>query len=556
MTTVNSKPKVYAPVAVSDNARVVLERRYLAKDEAGQVIETPEELFARVAHNVAQAELLYQPLEDADAVARWEERFYRVMADLSFMPNSPTLMNAGRELQQLSACFVLPVADSIDGIFESVKHTALIHKSGGGTGFAFSRVRPEGDRVKSTMGVASGPVSFLKIFDCATEQIKQGGTRRGANMGILAVDHPDIEKFIAMKGDMVTLTNFNISVAATEQFMEAVAKGEELELVNPRTGQVVARKDARQMFDTMVQNAWRNGDPGLIFIDRINGSESNPVPKYGRIEATNPCGEEPLFPYESCNLGSINLAKFVRRGNSRIAPANQIDWQRLGQVVTTCVRFLDNVIDMNRYPIPQIEEMSKKMRRIGLGVMGFADLLFQLRIPYDSEEGLKLGEEVMAFIQRTANEASLRLAEERGVYPAWEDSIHKEVGAHGHAPLRYRNCNRTVIAPTGTISIIADCSSGIEPLFALAFTRTHYLDAKDPSAGTQLIEVNEAFQRVAKEEGFYSDELIEYLAEGSHLAERPEVPEWVKKVFVTAHDITPEWHVRMQAAFQRHTDNA
>ncbi len=542
----NNHVKVRPPVAVSNNSRVVLERRYLKKNDDGEAIETPEELFGRVANNIAQAERRYAGQDPEHAADQWEDRFYRIMASMEFMPNSPTLMNAGRDLQQLSACFVLPVDDSIEGIFESIKHTALIHKSGGGTGFSFSRVRPEGDRVKSTMGVASGPVSFLKIFDCATEQIKQGGTRRGANMGILAVDHPDVESFITMKSDMVTLTNFNISVAVTEEFMQAVERGESYALRSPRTGEPVGTRDAREMFDRMVTNAWRNGDPGLIFIDRINASESNPTPKYGRIEATNPCGEEPLFPYESCNLGSINLAMFVKEVDGK----KTIDYAHLGEVVDVTVRFLDNVIDMNRYPIPQIQEWSHKMRRIGLGVMGFADLLFQLKVPYNSEEGVRLGQEVMGFIQQRSNQASIALAAERNVYPAWEDSIHKDAG------LRYRNCNRTVIAPTGTISIIADCSSGIEPIFALAFVRQHFLDPKDPSKRTQLTDVNDYFLRVAKEEGFHSEELMQYLAEGGKLADRPEVPEWVKQVYVTAHDISPEWHVRMQAAFQRHTDNA
>ena len=479
------------PVALSENARVVLERRYLARDDSGRSIETPEGMFGRVAANVAQAELKYTPLGDPQDVALWEERFYNLMADLDFLPNSPTLMNAGRDLQQLSACFVLPITDSIEGIFESIKHTALIHKSGGGTGFSFSRLRPEGDRVQTTMGVASGPVSFMKVFDSATEAIKQGGTRRGANMAILSVTHPDIDKFITMKSDMHTLTNFNISVAVTEPFMEAVEKNEDYDLVNPHSGRVVGKRNARRIFQIMIENAWKNGDPGIVFIDRIN--RDNPTPQLGQIEATNPCGEQPLLPYESCNLGSINLSRFVKDGT--------IDWERLGETVPLCIRFLDNVIDQNAYPIPQIEEATKLTRKVGLGVMGFHDLLLQLRIPYNSEEALKLGEQLMEFIQKKANEASLALGQQRGAFPAWEGSIYDRDGRTDGPSGRYRNATRTTIAPTGTLSIIADCSSGIEPLYALAFTRTHYLDAKDPSTGTHLIEVNDAFRRLAKEEG-------------------------------------------------------
>jgi len=532
-----------AEIALSDNARVVLERRYLAKDEQGRPAETPEEMFRRVAHNVAQAELLYQPLEDPGRAAYWEEQFFQLMAGLEFLPNSPTLMNAGRELQQLAACFVLPVEDSIEGIFDAIKHTAIIHKTGGGTGFSFSRLRPEGDRVRTTMGVASGPVSFLKVFDAATEAIKQGGTRRGANMGILDVTHPDIEKFITLKADLRTLTNFNISVAVTDEFMRAVEEDREYELINPRTGQAVGRRRARHIFDLMVENAWLSGDPGLVFLDRINAD--NPTPHLGKIEATNPCGEQPLLPYESCTLGSINLAKFVRQDGER----PHLDWERLARVVPIVVRFLDDVIDMNRYPIPQIEEATRRTRKIGLGVMGWADLLLQLGIPYDSEEALALAEEVMRFVQEKANEASLALGEERGPYPAWEGSRH-------YPKFPYRNATRTTIAPTGTISIIADCSSGIEPLFSLAFFRHHYLDPSDPTRLTRLREVNKHFLAVAQREGFYSEELLDYLAAGGRLRHRPEVPDWAKRVFVTAHDIAPEWHVRMQAAFQRHTDNA
>ena len=541
---------------LSDNARIVLERRYLAKDSSGAPVETPEELFRRVAHNIAQGELLHNP-ENVDNAAlqirarEWEERFLTLMERLDFLPNSPTLMNAGRELQQLSACFVLPVPDSIQGIFEAIRETAIIHQSGGGTGFSFSRLRPRGDRVRSTMGVASGPVSFLKVFDAATEAIKQGGTRRGANMGILAVDHPDIEEFIALKSDMRTLTNFNISVAVTEAFMQAVERDEEYDLVNPKDGTITGRKRARHIFDMLVSNAWRNGDPGVVFIDRIN--RDNPTPQLGRIESVNPCGEQPLLPYESCNLGSLNLARFVLRDGERL----RLDWERLAQVIPQCVRFLDDVIDMNRYPIPQIDEATKATRKIGLGVMGWHDTLMQLRIAYDSDEALALGEEVMSFLQAKSNDASLQLARERGVFGAWKGLTYEP-----DAP--YRNATRTTVAPTGTISIIADASSGIEPAFALAFKRQHYLDPDDPAKLTTLREANRYFVEAAREGGFYSEELMEHVAAGGTLAEwndrqldnAQRVPEWALSVFTTAHEISPEWHVRMQAAFQRHTDNA
>ncbi len=537
------QPSGRAKIPLSDNARVVLERRYLAKDAEGRPAETPEEMFRRVARNIAQAELLYEPPEGSDSAAHWEERFYQLMARLEFLPNSPTLMNAGRDLQQLSACFVLPVPDSIEGIFQAIKDTARIHQSGGGTGFAFSRLRPEGDRVQSTMGVASGPVSFLRVFDAATEAIKQGGTRRGANMGILAVTHPDIEQFIALKSDMRTLTNFNISVAVSEEFMRAVEDDAEYELINPRSGEVAGRRRARHIFDMLVANAWRNGDPGIVFIDRIN--RDNPTPNLGDIEATNPCGEQPLLPYESCVLGSLNLARFAKGGNTK----RRLDWRRLAEVIPQCVRFLDDIIDVNRYPIPEIEEATRLTRKIGLGVMGWHDTLVQLRIPYDSEEALALGEEVMRFVQEKANEASLTLGQERGPFPAFERSRYDP-----DSP--YRNSTRTTVAPTGTLSIIADCSSGVEPLFALAFTRQHYLDAKDPGKLSQLTEANRHFVQAAKAERFHSSDLMDHLAAGGSLHDRPEAPEWAKRVFVTAHEITPEWHVRMQAAFQRHTDNA
>lgn len=551
--------------SLSDNARVVLERRYLAKDARGKLIETPEQLFRRVAHNVALAEAKFvAPAQSEAVVARYEARFYELMTSLRFLPNSPTLGNAGRAMQQLSACFVLPVEDSMERIFESLKDTALIHQSGGGTGFAFSRLRPAGDIVASTGGVASGPVSFMRVYDAATESIKQGGTRRGANMAILSVDHPDIEAFIHVKSDMTALQNFNISVAVTERFMKAVERGESYELINPRTRKVARTADARSVFRQIVENAWKNGDPGLVFLDRVN--RDNPTPQLGRIEATNPCGEQPLLPYESCNLGSINLARFVtaaataaprgRNGSAAAAHAPALDWDALAEAIPHCVRFLDDVIEQNRYPIPQIDEMTKRTRKIGLGVMGWADLLFLLRIRYDSDEAIELAGRVMSFIRERADGASGVLADERGVFPAWHGSIYDPASGDSRGGPRYRNATRTTVAPTGTLSIIADCSGGIEPAFALAFMRQHYLDRKDPSKATRLPDVNATFRATAEREGFYSDGLIAHLAEGGALADRGDVPDWAKDIFRTSHDIDPDWHVKMQAAFQRHTDNA
>ncbi|MCC6960510.1 MAG: vitamin B12-dependent ribonucleotide reductase [Dehalococcoidia bacterium] len=538
----------FQPRELSENAKVVIERRIARRNEGGDAVESPEQVFRRVAGNLAEAELRFGGTEGDRAAA--EESFYRLMASLDFLPNSPTLVNAGRELQQLSACFVLPVEDSIEGIFEAIKHTAIIHKSGGGTGFAFSRLRPANDRVQSTMGVASGPVSFMRVFDSATEAIKQGGTRRGANMGILRVDHPDIDEFIAMKADMTTLQNFNISVAVTEPFMNAVESGGTFDIINPTNGQVVGKRDAREVWEKMFANAWKNGDPGVVFIDRINGGRANPVPKRGPVESTNPCGEQPLYPYDSCNLGSINLGHFTKG-----APGQKtIDFEALGTVVRRTVHMLDNVIEMNNYPIPEIAETSHAIRRIGLGVMGWADMLIELRIPYGSEQALATARGVMAHIQREADAASEQLARVRGSFPEWNESIYGPGGKEGPRPMR--NSTRSTIAPTGTLSIIANCSGGIEPVFSLAFIRSHYLDKDDPTKRTELAEVNEQFEAVAKAEGFYSDELIRFLAEGGHLEERPEVPQWVKETFVTAHDIAPEWHVRMQAAFQEFTDNA
>jgi len=522
-------------IKLSPNALRVLEKRYLKKDPEGRVVETPEEMFRRVAHSIASAELAYD--SQADVAAR-EEEFFKLMTNLEFLPNSPTLMNAGRELGQLSACFVLPIEDSMESIFEAVKQTALIHKSGGGTGFSFSRLRPENDRVGSTGGVASGPVSFLRAFDTATDVIKQGGMRRGANMAILNVDHPDILKFIAAKENTTNFSNFNLSVAVTEDFMKAVEQGSDYELINPRTKQVVEKLNARYVFDQIVQMAWKTGDPGIIFLDRIN--KDNPTPKLGVIESTNPCGEQPLLPYESCNLGSINLSKMLRQQKGKVG----IDYPKLASTVKLVVRFLDNVIEVNKFPAPQIKKMTKATRKIGLGVMGFADLLICLGIPYDSEQALETAEKVMSFITEEANAASIELAKERGGFPAFEGSIYDVPGGP-----RLRNASRTTIAPTGTLSIIANCSSGIEPLFALSYLRTIL-------EGEHLVEVNPYFEKVAKKEGFYSEELMKELAAKGSARGMENVPQGVQQLFVTAHDITPQWHVKMQAAFQKFTDNA
>jgi len=526
-------------VQSTPNAMTVLKKRYLKKDQNGQVSETPEEMFKRVANNIAYADNLYKTLYHQEVdVEQTAKEFYEMMSNFEFLPNSPTLMNAGKELQQLSACFVLPVDDDMSGIFEAIKDTALIHQSGGGTGFSFARLRPKGDIVKTTGGIASGPVSFMNVFNAATEAVKQGGTRRGANMGILRIDHPDILEFITAKENEGELNNFNISVALTDIFMKAVEKDKEYELINPRTKLVYGKLNARKVFNLIVTMAWKNGEPGIIFIDEIN--KFNPTPSLGEIESTNPCGEQPLLPNESCNLGSINLSKFVKEKEK------EIDFEKLKKIIHQTVHFLDNVIDMSRYPLPAIEEMVEKSRKVGLGVMGFADMLLKLEIPYNSQEALKTAEKVMKFIQEEARAASSILAEVRGAFPVFQESIY-----HKKNSPKLRNATLTTIAPTGTISIIAGCSSGIEPIFAISYVRRHLLDQ-----GDELIEVNPFFEKVAREQGFYSDDLMKRIAEKGTIKGFDKIPEKVRKIFVTSHDITPEEHIRMQAAFQKYTDNA
>jgi ribonucleoside-diphosphate reductase alpha chain len=512
------------------NALEVLRKRYLLKNDKGEIIETPARMFRRVARAIAAADRLY----GGDAGGA-EEEFYRMVSKLEFLPNSPTLFNAGAGTRlAMSACYVLPVEDSLEGIFSTVKNMALIEQSGGGVGFDFSRLRPAGDIVRSTKGVASGPVSFMRVFDVATDVIKSGGKRRGAMMAILRADHPDIMEFIASKAKPGMLTNFNISVAATDEFMSAVETGADYDLVNPRTGKSVGRLNARYVWDQIVENAWTSGDPGVVFIDEIN--RHNPTPQLGRMEATNPCGEQPLLPYESCNLGSINLAKVV-------TGQGDVDWEKMSRLIRAGVRFLDNVIDVNPYPLKEIDAITKANRKIGLGVMGFAELLIRLGIPYDSFEALQLGERIAGFLEQEAAKASVELAGQRGSFPNFPDSIW------GKAYGGRRNATVTTVAPTGTISIIAGCSSGIEPLFAIAFMR-HVL------GGTRLFEVNPLFERVAKDRGFYSSALLEKIAKYGTVKDMNEVPEDVRKIFVTSHEIAPEWHVRMQAAFQKHTENA
>ncbi len=522
-------------VRLSPNARRVLEARYLRRDAQRRLIETPEEMFARVARAIAEAELL---LGTAEKARQWEEIFYELLISRDFLPNSPTLMNAGTPLGQLSACFVLPVGDTMEEIFEAVKQMALVQRTGGGTGFSFSRLRPKGDVVVSTGGEASGPVSFMKIFDSATEHIKQGGKRRGANMGVLRVDHPDILEFVTAKRDERALQNFNISVAVTDAFMEAARQDQEYELINPRNGRVVGRMKARRILEEIVRAAWETGDPGLLFLDAIN--RANPTPHLGPLEATNPCGEIPLLPYESCNLGSINLRNMVRERQGRA----EVDWEKLRETVRKAVRFLDDVIEVNRYPIPEIERMTRGNRKIGLGVMGFADLLIRLDLSYDSEEAIALAEQLMRTIAEEARATSERLAEERGVFPNWKGSVHEA------RQQRLRNATLTAIAPTGTLSIIAETSASIEPLFALAYRRTHVL------GGETLYEVNPLFLEYLDRHSLRAEEITEAVLARGRLRDVPGVPDAMKRVFVTALEIPPERHLQIQAAFQRAVDNA
>ena len=513
----------------------VLEKRYLKKDSSGKVIESPQEMFWRVAQNVAEAERLYGSQNSPE---EFSEIFFRMMASLYFLPNSPCLMNAGRDLQQLAACFVLPVQDSLDSIFETVKQTALIHQSGGGTGFSFSNLRPKDDPVQSTGGVASGPVSFMRVFNMATEVIKQGGTRRGANMGVLKVDHPDIMDFIRIKQNPNEMTNFNLSVGVTKAFMEALEKDGEYSLINPRTKKEVGHLKAREVLDAMVQAAWESGDPGVLFLDRIN--EANPTPQLGEIESTNPCGEVPLLPYEPCVLGSINLSQMVKERDGK----READFEKIRSIIKFAVRFLDNVIDINQYPLPQVAQMARGNRKIGLGVMGLAHFFIQLGIPYNSQKALEVAKGLMSFVQHQAREYSIELAEERGVFPNYKGSVYDRPGG-----MRLRNATVTTIAPTGTLSLIANCSSGIEPLFAIQYTRRALEDMEFQITDPLFLEMGE-------KEGLMSQAVISSLAEGANLQDLPDVPQRMKELFVTTFEIAPVWHIKIQAAFQQYTDNA
>ena len=548
---------------LTENAIKVLEKRYLKRDKDGNCIETPATMFRRVADSIAKADLEYGKTQED--VNKLSDEFYEFITKKYFMPNSPTLMNAGRELGQLSACFVLPVEDSLEGIFESVKNQALIHKSGGGTGFSFSRLRPKNDVVRSTMGVSSGPVSFMEVFNAATEAVKQGGTRRGANMGILRVDHPDILDFIHCKSDNNKLNNFNISVAITDNFMEAVKSNSDYDLIHPKTKKSVGRMNARKVFDLIVDGAWRNGEPGIIFIDKMNSD--NPTPLIGEIESTNPCGEVPLLPYEACNLGSINLGKMLKETSNGL----DVDWDKLAEVTRLSIHFLDNVITVNNYPLPVIAEMVQNNRKIGLGVMGWADMLMKMELSYNSKEGTVLAAKVMEFIDYQSKIEAIELSKQRGKFNNFKGSVYdnqnfltnkykgkstgiisdsqwveldKEIEKFG-----IRNATTTCIAPTGTISMIAGASGGVEPLFGLVFVR-NIMDH------TEMLEVNPIFKKYAKDNGIYSEKLMKQIAQDGTISHVDGISDKVKQIFATAHDVTPKWHVLMQAAFQLHTDNA
>ena len=551
-------------INLSENAIKVLEKRYLKRDTQGNCIEKPADMFRRVADTVAKGDLKYGATKDD--VKKLSDRFYDAITNCQFMPNSPTLMNAGRELGQLAACFVLPIEDSLEGIFETIKNTALIHQSGGGTGFSFSRLRPKNDVVHSTMGISSGPVSFMEVFNAATEAVKQGGTRRGANMGILRVDHPDILEFIDCKADNNKLNNFNISVAITDKFMEAYFNNEDYDLVNPHTKKTTGKLNAKFVFDKIVDSAWRNGEPGIVFIDTMN--YDNPTPQIGAIESTNPCGEVPLLPYEACNLGSINLNKMVKENNDGTC---SVDWDLLAKTTKTAIRFLDNIITINKYPLPQIAEMVNNNRKIGLGIMGWADMLMKIGISYASEQGTKLASQIIEFIDYESKCESIELSKERGRFANFKGSIYdsehylynkykdKSAGKISDEQWKeldnkikkfgIRNATTTCIAPTGTISMIAGASGGIEPLFGLVFSRL-ILD------NTEMLEINPIFKNYMIKHNLYSEELMKKIAIDGSIAHINNIPENVKKIFVTAHDITPYWHVKMQAAFQLHTDNA
>lgn len=550
-------------IILTRNALKVLEKRYLKRDKNGNCIETPQDMFRRVADTIASGDLEFG--KTSKNVQNLSDRFYNAITHRYFMPNSPTLMNAGRDLGQLAACFVLPIDDSLESIFETIKNTALIHQSGGGTGFSFSRLRPKNSVVRSTMGVSSGPVSFMEVFNAATEAVKQGGTRRGANMGILRVDHPDIIEFINCKSDNNKLNNFNISVAITDKFMEAYLNGNDYDLINPQNNEAVGRMDAGAVFDLIIDSAWKNGEPGIVFIDKMN--KDNPTPQIGKIESTNPCGEVPLLPYEACNLGSINLGLMVKEQDGEFV----VDWDLLENTVRTAMRFLDNVIVVNNYPLPQISEMVQNNRKIGLGVMGWADMLMQMGIAYNSEEGTSLATDVMSFIDYISKDESVEMAKERGCFNNFKGSVYEDSNYFskkfaGKTSLKVndkmwaqldkdvqkyglRNATTTCIAPTGTISMIAGASGGIEPLFGLVFSRL-IMD------GTELLEVNPVFEKYMKTHGLYTEDLMNKIAKCGSVAHIEELPDEVKRIFVTAHDISPYWHVKMQAAFQQFTDNA